>query len=351
VNDVTELRGGRGIFRGSLLVRRVLCWTGVSLFLVFAVSTWVKFRQPADARAGETAFVVAPETSFRKVAHDLQDLGLVRSDVPLSLAARILGVDRRVRYGTYMLSPAMTPWEILRHFAEGRIREVQVTIPEGADIFEIADLLESAGVLAGPAFLDAVRNPAYLEPLGIPGTSAEGYCYPDTYRFPEGTPPEFVLRKLVDRFRERLGRMFSDGGYPRGLRSATDVLVLASIVEREARVPEERGIIAGVYLNRLRRGMRLEADPTAAYGTRRRGERITKEDIRRKSPYNTYHVQGLPPGPIANPGEEAILAVLNPRETDSLYFVARGDGTHVFSRTFRAHRRAVRSLRHRGDGG
>ncbi len=331
--------GGKRVRTGAFVLSVV--------FVTVVVFSWAELRRPLVPGAAAEDFKVEPGVSFLSIAERLEERGIVGSAFFLRAAARARGADRRVRYGTYRLGPGMSAWEVLDALYAGKVAEIEVTIPEGTDIFGLAGKLEAAGVLEARAFLRAARDRSVLARFGITGESAEGYCFPDTYRFALDIPPAKVLATMVGRFRERIGPLLRGATIPPPLVDDRDVLTLASIVEQEARLPEERPLIAGVYLNRLRRGMRLEADPTAVYGRNTVSRRVTAEDVRRTSPYNTYRIHGLPPGPIANPGEAAVKAVLEPAATSALYFVARGDGSHIFSRSYRDHRRAIRSVRRR----
>jgi UPF0755 protein len=241
----------------------------------------------------------------------------------------------------------------------------RVTIPEGFSRFDVADRLAARRVCARDAFLAATTDPALLASLGVPGASAEGYLFPDTYDLEPGTAPAEIVRRMVENFHARTADLFETHGPALATTRATphDALVLASILEKEAIVPEEQPIIAGVFWNRLRRPEftphRLQADPTVSYGclvardaapscARFDGHRITRAMTNDAlNPYNTYRNDGLPPGPISNPGLGAIEAALAPASHDYFYFVARGDRRHTFSRTLAEHDAAVDVYRDR----
>jgi len=225
---------------------------------------------------------------------------------------------------------------------------VNLTIPEGYSLAEISLAAEQVGLGPSGAFLQAAHDRSLAARLNIPADSFEGFLFPDTYRVPIDTVPEELITMMANRFRfvfdETMQKRLAGSGM-----SLLEAVTLASIVEKEAAQDSERPFIAAVFLNRLKKGMRLEADPTILYGVRPLGgPPIRRSEIKRKTPYNTYVIRGLPPGPIANPGLASIRAVLYPAETDHLYFVARNDGTHQFSSTLKEHNRAVRQYRQGG---
>lgn len=201
--------------------------------------------------------------------------------------------------------------------------------------------LERAGLVSAEAFLQAASDPGLIESLGIEGYPFEGYLFPETYNFPKGVTAEQIIKKMVDHFRSVFTPAWTERAHAMGF-TIHQVVTLASIVEKETSKPEERPLIASVFLNRLKRRMRLESDPTVIYGIKDFDGNLTRKDLRTMSPYNTYRIKGLPPGPIANPGRASIEAVLYPSEEPYLYFVSKNDGSHHFSPTLREHNRMVR---------
>ena len=206
-------------------------------------------------------------------------------------------------------------------------------------MYQAAELLEQKGYFSKHAFLEKCRDKQLLARLGICSDSAEGYLYPATYNLPRGGNEEGLLEQMVGEFNKAYAAIQGGGGAHQLSRRA--IITLASIIEKEAVSADEKPLISSVFHNRLRIGMPLQSDPTAVYGVRVFFGKVSKADIQRHSPYNTYLNKGLPPGPIGNPGRDAILAALNPAKTDFLYFVARQDGTHQFSRNLDEHNRAV----------
>lgn len=303
---------------------------------------------PAGSGSGTASVTIAPGSDLRRIAAVLQGAGLVDRPRLFVWAARFKGLERSLRAGDYRLERGQPLPALIAALLEGRGRTVTVTIPEGWRLDQIADRLAAAGVVGRDAFLAAARDPALLAELGIPGRSAEGFLFPETYPFPLPAGPADALRIMHRQFRRVWGEIAAEGGAaaPDLLRTVT----LASIVERETAAPEERPVVAAVYLNRLRLGMPLQADPTVIYGIDEFDGNLTRRHLAAATPYNTYVNRGLPPGPIASPGREALRAVLHPAPVDYLYFVSRNDGTHTFSRSLADHNRAVQRFQAPGRG-
>lgn len=278
-------------------------------------------------------------SGIRKLAAELRTAGVIRSQWHLILVSRLRGQARRLKAGDYRFSDAMTPAEILRKLTEGDVDYRRFTLPEGYSIYQAAELLEQKGYFRKDAFLEKCRDPLLLGRLAISAGSAEGYLYPATYNLTRSSSEEQLIGLMAGQF-ERVFAGLTGGEGGMGL-TRHQLVTLASIIEKEAVSPDEKPLISSVFHNRLRLGMPLQSDPTAVYGVRAFSGKVTRADIGRRSPYNTYLIAGLPPGPIGNPGAEALRAALQPARTDFLYFVARKDGTHHFSRTLEEHNRAV----------
>jgi UPF0755 protein len=251
----------------------------------------------------------------------------------------VKGYGKDIRAGEYSLSPAMAPVQMIEILRKGLVILHPVTIPEGFTRDQIADALAAKGLADKRRFLELTQDKALLRQYGISGPSFEGYLFPDTYHFSRGTPALAILDTMVKRFKQVVTPLV-DVSQGTGMKFE-EVVILASIVEKETGRPEERPLIASVFLNRLRLGMRLESDPTVIYGIENFDGDLKKKDLTDKTPYNTYVIHGLTPGPIANPGLESIKAVMDPARTDYLYFVSKNDGSHHFSKTLAEHNRAV----------
>ena len=310
---------------------------------------------PSDPSGETRVFVVKPDEPVRDVFRRLEREELL-PDRPLFgpqvllLAARLSGADRAIKSGEYELSPSLTPLEILERLRAGAIRTLPVTVPEGLRIGEVAARLEAAEITSAAALVARALDPEFPRSLGVEADSLEGYLYPETYRFRRASSAEEVLRALVKEFNDRLTEEHRARIAASGL-TLHEVVTLASIVEKETAVPEERPLIAAVFRNRLTYRMRLQSDPTVIYGiVRTRGRfdgNLRRRDLERDTPYNTYTRGGIPPGPIANPTIASIEAVLDPADVPYLYFVSRNDGTHVFSETLEEHTRAVNRYQRR----
>lgn len=292
----------------------------------------------------EVSFHVPARASAKDVAVALREKYLIRSETAFRLLSRLKGVDNRFRTGVHLLSPSLSTPQIISSLVSGdrRLKDVVVTIPEGYSIPQIAQAMQDGLILRPEEFLAAARRES-VEPntvsFPLPDGSLEGYLFPDTYRFEPDSEPKTVVARMLANF-ERKAYHPLQSEFLRSSLSFPQVITLASMVEREAKLPQERPLIAGVYLNRLRKMMKLECDATVQYALGRHKARLSYSDLKVDSPYNTYLHPGLPPGPICNPGLDSIRSVLNPIESDFLYYVARPDGSHVFSRTLREHRAA-----------
>jgi UPF0755 protein len=310
---------------------------GVVLALAVAtvgVAKWL--LAPVRDGAAELRIDVASGSSLWRIAADLEHAGIVRSGRALVLLARWRGVAAKVRAGEYALSPSSGTPHVLEQLVAGRVVTYEVVLPEGLTATEIAVRLEAATLVRADEFLAVTRDSASAREFGVEGTSLEGYLFPETYRIPHGLSAKQVARVLVDQFRAQWTPLEADAK-TRGL-DMQQVVTLASIVEKETGAAEERPLVASVFSNRLIRGMRLESDPTTIYGIRDFDGNLRRAHLEDETnPWNTYRIAGLPPTPIANPGAASLAAVVRPAASEYLYFVAKGDGTHIFSRSYAEH--------------
>lgn len=338
-----------------LLVRRSLL---LALFLIpSAAAAAVAYSLTPVDRAGATRIVEVPRGATTvEIGRRLHAAGVIRSPWAFSAAARVKGVAGRLHEGEYRLSPAMPLLDIVDTLARGDVVLRRVTIPEGYTAAQIVSALTAAGIGTPAGLTDLVRRGASRFPYEFlrraPGGSLEGFLYPDTYFIPRHLADYEVVTLLLARFADVVLPRYraaepalNPSGASGSGRSLFDVVIVASLVEREAKVPAERALIAGVLYNRLAKGMRLEVDATVLYALGRHKETVTFDDLAVDSPYNTYRHAGLPPGPIANPGLASIMAALQPARTPYLFYVARADGSHVFSRTLNEHLTAIRKYR------
>lgn len=330
-----------------MITRILTVLVSIAFSYIALEAFWFLSAGPGQAK-DVVIFEVRPGASFAKVAKDLEEQGLIFSSVKVRIFARLRGSDARIKVGEYRLNKAMPPQEILEALVQGKSIQYDITFPEGSNIFEMANLLESKGLYSAKEFIEACRNPKLIqELLGIEVSSLEGYLFPETYKLTKYTDLKTVLRNMVANFKDVYSSLEAQPSAQTGL-SRHEIVTLASIVEKETGAPEERRRIASVFYNRLAKRMRLQSDPTILYGiwvqTGKFQDNIRREDITRPNKYNTYTVPRLPFGPIANPGREALAAVFQPEATDYLYFVSQNDGTHIFTTSYEEHSKAVREF-------
>jgi len=300
--------------------------------------------QPVSVNTNSTILVVVkPGMSTQEIGELLYEQGLVKSALVFRIFAKMEGLANSLQAGEYGFSKAMTVREIVLKLAKGETAYSQFTIPEGYTIDQIAKLLESRKLATAARFRAAAVNFApYAYMVSPPEVTfkAEGYVFPDTYRVAAGISEEQLLKMMVGQFNEQFTPAMRQKAADLGM-TVREAVILASLVEREAQVPQDRPIIAGVFLARLKLGMPLQSCATIQYILGYSKPELTVQDTEIPSPYNTYLNAGLPPGPIANPGLESIKAVLDPALTDYLYFVAGKNGAHRFSRTYEEHLAAI----------
>lgn len=297
-------------------------------------------------RGFETREVLIPKgAKIDAIATILHDRGLIGNPKLFVLAARVLGYDRGLKAGRFTIPVGSSIYRILGQLAHGMAKQDMVTIPEGLRAEQIAATLHERAKIDPMRFLALVGDSAFSRSLGVSADRLEGYLYPDTYPFYPLLTPEEVVRVMVEKSLRVFGEEMALPGAREGL-SLHQLVTLASIVEAEAQVPSERPRIAAVFYNRLRQGMMLQSDPTVLYALGTWKQRTFYRDLDVQSPYNTYRNRGLPPGPICSPGRAAVHSVLFPApDSTELYFVARGDGTHIFSRTWEDHLKAIAHVR------
>lgn len=331
----------------------LLSLLAAALYLAWYAET----RLPARSAYDPPQRLIVPEgASAFNIGRQLQAQRLVRHPALFRALVLLRGDGARLRAGEYSLEGPLSLEQIADLLARGEVVRNEVTLPEGRSMDEMAELLAIRG-LAAEAFLAAGRDPGPVRDLDALATDLEGYLFPDTYDLPRGPDAAAVLAlRMTQRFRDVISADLTRIA-ERGL-TVREVVTLASLVELETARGDERPRIAAVFLNRLRKGMPLQTDPTVIFALRKAGSwdgNIRKKDLEIESRYNTYRYRGLPPGPIGSPGRQAIRAVLDPAPVQDLYFVSRNDGTHQFSQTLAEHERAVtqyqRRRSSRGDGG
>jgi peptidoglycan lytic transglycosylase G len=287
---------------------------------------------------------VQPGETLREVVHDLSEQGHLRRPRLLTALAVLRGDSGNIKAGEYVVRGAVSPGELLDYFVSGRARYVSLTVPEGFSMAEIAQRLEERELGQADLFLALARDPKFIATLSLPvqtpPATLEGFLYPETYYFHRGVSEAKLIEAMVQQFNKRAEAVLREQAAGVGL-TPYQALILASIVEKETAVPEERPLISAVFHNRLRARMRLASDPTVIYGLPDFDGNLKRVHLLTETPYNTYKIHGLPPTPICNPGLASIQAAVAPAQVDYLFFVAKGDGTHVFSKDYRTHSQAV----------
>ena len=303
---------------------------------------------PLDPAGPVQLFAVPRGSTLLRVGRDLETAGLVPSALAFQILGRWEGAASKLHWGDYELSAAMPAQEILARMLEGRVKTWDVTLPEGLTAREIADRLAASGIIDRAALEQVLQDGGSAARFDVEGPGLEGYLFPDTYRFPRGLSAPEIVGTLVERFRKAWATVAPLAG-AQGL-SQRQLVTLASIVEKETGLAAERPLVASVFLNRLRLGMRLESDPTVIYGIADFDGNLRRSHLEdAANAYNTYQIPGLPPGPIASPGQAALRAVVEPAATENLFFVGRGDGSHVFSERYADHLRAVNQYQRRSS--
>lgn len=337
---------GQRTGRARPLRRRVGLWLALAVMVVavtggvFGLRQWL-FQQWPVTPPGTQRVSIAAGSALPQIALQLEQAGVVGDAGRFIRLARWREAAQKIKAGEYEFSRAATPGEVLDRLVAGDVVKIRITIPEGLPLREIATRVAAAGIGTTEQFVKAATDLARLGRLGVPGKSLEGYLFPETYTVTTTTTPVEVVRAMVAQFERQLTPQLLAAAKARGL-DRHALVTLASIVQKEAGTVEEMPLIAAVFHNRLRIGMRLQADPTVIYGIADFDGNLTRRHLLTPTPYNTYTRAGLPPGPIASPGLAALKAAAAPAQSNALYFVARGDGRHEFSTTLEAHNRAVR---------
>lgn len=315
---------------------------GFLLILVYLLAAWFLsyVDRPINPSLGDVTVRILPGTGFLKVVDKLQQTGLVRNPPFFYLLILTKGTARHLRAGEYELSGRMTPLDIVNKLSRGDIKICKITIPEDLNLREIAAHLAALHLVDEKKFLALATDRTFLRSLRIEGDSAEGYLFPDTYFFDSAVSPGQIIRRMVEQFWKVVTPEMSDQARRMGM-TMNEFVTMASLIGKETGFSAEKPLIAAVFHNRLKKGMRLQSDPTAVYHMAPFDGEITRRHLLTATPYNTYRIEGLPPGPIANPGRDSLRAAINPARVDYLYFVSNCNGSHQFSSTLKEHNKAV----------
>ncbi|MGQ9679099.1 MAG: endolytic transglycosylase MltG [bacterium] len=323
-------------------MRRKFCLRTIIEFLTtFVLITNCAEQLPPAFTGPKREVTVQPGMSLPAIAESLKQKQIINSTLLFRFLVWLNNYENQIKPGRYRFAPNSDPRLVLKTLIREIPAHLMVTIPEGTTTQQIARLLEENGICPAASFLAACTDTILLRSLDIPFRTVEGYLFPETYEFQTGSNPETIIRRLVHQCRLVLTNLKKEN---KTALSEPQAIILASIIEKEAKVPDEFPIIAGVFLNRLRRNIPLQSCATIEFLLPKHKERLSLEDLKIPSPYNTYLHHGLPPGPICNPGRLALRAALFPARHSYLYFVSRGDGTHIFSTNSREHESAVRDI-------
>jgi UPF0755 protein len=321
----------------------------VLLLLLFLTWFSIEFYRAKKTQPDTVLFEVEKGQTVREIALNLKKNGLIKKEWPIVIGYRIFFSTQSLKAGEYALEIPASPKNILHVLSEGSVHLHSITIPEGLIIEEIANLLDFEGFAAKQDFLMFASDVSFISSIDRDATDCEGYLFPETYHFVKGTSAKEIVAAMVSQFTSVFTHEWMERAEDIGM-STRDVVTLASLIEKETSLPEEKRLVSAVFHNRLRIGMKLDCDPTIIYALKREGrfkDRLRTKDLIFDSPFNTYLYSGLPPGPIANPGKDSLEAALYPADEKFLYFVSRNDGSHQFSQTFREHQNAVNKYQRR----
>ena len=329
-------------------MKKALLFIGILCFIVLSIAAGLYFElkmfasTPANRSNPAPVMVnVHPGQTLNATADILYRENIIKNAMKFVLIGRIKGYDKRLKAGEYILSADMTPLQLLDIMVKGTVKLYKLTVPEGYNLYQIAELVEAANLGTKTDFIVAATDPSRVRQNSLEGESFEGYLFPDTYFFPKEVSVERIIAAMVKRFWSVFSPKWHSRTQDLGM-TVHQVVTLASIIEKETGASFERPIISSVFHNRLKKKMRLESDPTVIYGIKNFDGNLTRKHLTTRTPYNTYKIKGLPIGPIANPGHASLEAALYPDNTQYIYFVSRKDSTHQFSTNLKQHNRAVR---------
>ncbi len=321
----------------------------VAILAIAGIAIVVLLLSPHEISAPQPVLVeIKKGDSLNRISNRLKRADVIGSKLVFKWSSIISGNSKRYKTGRYRIDRNKSVVDLIRLLKKGNPIMLSVTIPEGLTMTEIFDLLSRTGYQNNSQYNQIIQDQAYVRSLELPHgiTYLEGFLYPDTYKFSNDATEASIIKIMVNTFFKRLPKDYESQAQKLGL-SFYEAIVLASIIEKETGISSERRIISSVLHNRLKKKMRLQADPTVIYGIKGFNGNLTRKQLRTPSPYNTYLNKGLPPTPIANPGRESLMAAVNPANTKLLYFVAMGNGKHKFSASYRSHVNAVRRFQKR----
>lgn len=308
-------------------------------FLFIKIQSFIK--TPLSENSTKKIFSIESGQTLKIIAHNLEKHNLISTGSYFVWYAKYKKASTKLKAGEYLLSASQSPEKILNVLLSGKVKLYKITLPEGLNIKEVAKQAEKNNICPADDFISLCYDKTFIRSLGIDADSLEGYLFPDTYLFPKKTDCKTLITAMTKRFHSIFTQEWKERADQIGL-SVHEVVILASIIEKETGDASERPVISSVFHNRLKKRMRLESDPTVIYGIKNFDGNIKRKHLKQKTPYNTYRIKGLPIGPIANPGGLSMHAALYPDTTDYLFFVSKKDTTHYFSKNIKEHNRAVR---------
>ena len=309
--------------------------------IIFGFQLKIFSTTPANPLQPYIEIHIKPGQGLKTVSNTLKHEKIITSSLLFRLLARISQVDKKIQAGEFLLTGAMSPKELLEIMTSGKVKLYKLTVPEGYNIKEIAAVVEKKGFCDQNSFVALAYDKKIINDLKINAVSLEGYLFPETYFFPKNTPCKEIINEMVLRFKTVFTKEWEQRA--KDLKySIHDIVILASIIEKETGDASERPLISSVFHNRLNKGIRLESDPTVIYGIQDYNGNIKRKHLKEKTPYNTYQINGLPFGPITNPGAMSLKAALFPSDSEYLFFVSKKNTTHKFSKTIQEHNRAVK---------
>lgn len=327
-------------FFTNKIIRHSIIFLFAVIFIYSALLIHYSFS-PIDMKNVNVVIDIPTGASFWKSMEILDKAGLIKNRLFFHNLAVIKRARLKIRSGEYEFNTSITPWTMIDKLKRGEIKQYPVLIREDLSMQEIAEILDSKRLISKEIFFELARDKEFLESLNINADSIEGYLFPDTYYFNRSMNTRRIMKKMVDTFREKVTQEMIMKANSMGL-NEHQFVTFASLIGKESGNNSEKPFIAAVFYNRMKKGMRLQSDPTAVYDMDDFQGKVLKSHLKRKSPYNTYLIKGLPPGPIANPGLDSLKAVLNPAPVDYIYFVSKNDGTHNFSSSLAEHNQAVK---------
>lgn len=323
-------------------MKSVLLWLILPAAIILSVTAGIGYNLLllTKAPAETVTMTVKPGRSLSAVAQELEKTGVIRSSLALRVIARWKDQGSQIQAGSYRFNQPATPGEILERLIQGDVEKVTLTIPEGFTLQQIIERISQRGYGSKAKLAELAYDNDFIASLNIAADSLEGYLYPETYLFAPGNDERALLKMMANQFQTQITSELKKSAQEVGL-TLHQLVTLASIIEKETGVVAEMPLISSVFHNRLKRRIPLQTDPTVIYGIKNFDGNITRKHLKTPTPYNTYMIRGLPPGPIASPGLAALQAATSPAKTKFLYFVARGDGSHKFSKSLKEHNAAV----------